>query len=166
MAWERLPRAGRLRLGAGYTKRDARADDGNGAPGGDPDETDLSYHGGGLDVGGGVELARGRGFSVAGDMRYELEMRRYDSSRPADDSHYGREDRFYAIEFGLGAGIGPAWWVRGFYRIERNRADYGTTAPPGSEVGGYHVNQAGLVLEWSAGLWRRTTGPPQSGTPR
>ena len=118
-------------------------------------EPDLSYHGGELGVRGNLELARGRTWTCAGDARYELEMRRYDSERPVDDSHYGRTDRFHTIEIGVGARTGPHWSVRGFYRTGDNQAHYGSTAPPGSEFGGYRANQAGFEVSWSGELWRR-----------
>ena len=155
VAWERRPRASRLQLGAGYLKRDARAEDGGAAA----SEPDLSYHGVEMEAGGSLELARGRSWSSAIDLRYELELRRFDSTRPADESHFGRRDRAHALEIGLGARTGPHWSARGFYRLGDNRARYGANAAPGSEIGGYRANQAGIELEWTGELWRRSQDP-------
>ena len=162
VAWERRLRANRLALGAGYLKRDARAEDG----GANANEPDLGYHGVEMEAGGSLELGRGRTWSSALDLRYELELRRFDSDRPADDSHFGRRDRVHALEIGVGARTGPHWSARGFYRFGDNRARYGTSAAPGSEVGGYRANEAGIEIEWTGELWRRDAAPARGPSAR
>lgn len=163
IGWERRPRLSSFRLYAGYVRRDARADDGLGAPGNEPD---LGYHGFEMGAGGSMELLRGRTWSCVGDARYDLELRQFDSDRTADHSHYGRRDQLHRIELGLGARTGAHWSARGFFRIGDNYARYGSTAVPGSEVGGYHDNQAGIELQWSGELWRRNAPRAVAATSR
>ena len=160
LGWERRPRPSSFRLYAGYVKRDARADDGISPPSNEPD---LGYHGFETGAGGSMELLHGRTWSCVGDARYDLELRWFDSDRPVDHSHYGRRDRLHRIELGLGARTGPHWSARGFFRIGDNYARYGSTAAPGSEVGGYHDNQAGVEIQWSGELWRRNA--PRAAVP-
>ena len=152
LEWNRLPHRGVVGVRAGYHVSDARGTDGD-EIGGVADDDDLSYHGflGGL--GGRMEFRRGGPWRFGGDLAYELETRTYDSSLPTDRYHFGRDDVLHAVELGLRLGYRPHWSMRGFYRLEDNHANLGTSAPPTSDSGSYRVNQAGLAIEWSGNLW-------------
>ena len=154
VSFVRLPHRGRLRLGGGYRVSHARAEDGDQTePVPDPD---VSYHGMSAAVGGRMELARRGPWRVVGDLAYALETRSYDSDRPSDRYHFGREDILHAIELGLRTAYRPHWSLRGFYRLENNSATLGALAPLSADAGGYHANQAGLAIEWSGALWKQT----------
>lgn len=152
---ERLPRAARLSLTAGFRTMSARAEDGDDPPGTVPNEPDLSFHGFAAGVRGGMDLGTARGVRIAGDVRFDLERKWYDSDRPADESHYGRRDFLHGFEVGLSLRPRGPWSARAFYSLQNNRAVYGSTARPGSEIGGYRVNQVGLALERSVEIWSR-----------
>ncbi|HEY2955371.1 MAG TPA: hypothetical protein VGK89_09010 [Candidatus Eisenbacteria bacterium] len=148
VGWERMPRGGRLALSAGLRKLDARAEDGDEPPGAVPDEPDLSDHALLLGASGGLDLGVAAGLGIAGEVEYDLESRGYDSDRPADDSHFGRQDLIQAVELALRIRSEGPWSARAFYRAQHNRARYGSTDTQESEIGGYRANQAGLALEW------------------
>ncbi len=156
----RLPHRGTVRLGGAYRKSQARAKDANEAePLPDPD---VSYHGLSVGLGGRMELARGGPWRLLGDLAYELETRRYDSDRPTDRYHFGRDDIRHAVEIGLRTAYRPHWSLRGFYRFENNTSTLGATAPLSADVGSYRVNQAGLAIEWAGDLWTQAAPEPDS----
>lgn len=163
--WEGLPRAGRIQASAAYSKRIARAKDGDESPGVTPDEPDLSYHGLQAGAGAGWQLGALRDLRVLGDVSYEVEHRRFDSNRIDDPYHHGRRDLVQRVDVGLRLQTPGGSSMRAFYRFERNRAEYGANVPAGSEIGGYRVNQVGLTLQWAGELWHRRaarTAGPQS----
>src|SRR5206468_3096239 len=147
----RRPGLGRY---GGYRVSDARASDGD-EVGGLADDDDVSYHGIEAGAGGRMEFMREGAWRLGADLAYELATRVYDSNLPTDRYHFGRNDLLNAVELGIRVGNRPHWSLRGFYRLEDNRAHLGTSAPPTSDSGSYRVNQAGLSIEWNADVWHR-----------
>ncbi len=152
----RLPHRGVLSGWGGYRVSEARASDGD-EVGGVPDDDDVSYHGAIGGLGARMEFKRSGSWRFGGDVAYKLETRRYESTLPTDRYHFGRNDMLNAVELGLRLVYHPHWSVRGFYRLENNGAHLGTNAPPTSDSGSYHVNQAGLAIEWTGHVWRAST---------
>lgn len=97
------------------------------------------------------------------DLEYQYETRAYDSSRPFDRYHFGRDDRLHAVETGLALALRPHWSFRTFFRLEDNHADLGSSAPSTSEVGTYRATQVGFEAGWSGELWhaRRSHSPEE-----
>ena len=155
LSWDGLPRRSAIDLSTALRLSRARAQDGDDTTGTTPDDADLSYHGVGTTIGGRMELARGEGWRLDGDLGYTLAMRSYDSDRPADVYHYGRLDILNAVEAGMRARFVGHWSARVFYRLEDNVARLSTAAPPISDSGSYHQDQIGLALEWRGEVWRR-----------
>jgi hypothetical protein len=149
-----LPNRGAIQLGALYRKSVAKASDGDEVAGVPPDDADVSYHGLGGQLSGRLEFGRrGRG-RFLGDLGYEIAARHYDSGRPADKYHFGRNDLLNAFEVGLRCQYRPHWAARGFYRYETNDAKLGSAAPASADAGSYRQHQVGLSLEWSGDVWR------------
>ena len=146
-----------LDVAVGYRWDRAKGEDGDEPE--SPADDDISYHGPIAEVGGEAELARAGARRLAGDLAYEIGSRSFDSDRPTDSYHFGRDDLIQAVEVGLRVSLRPHWSVRGYYRYENDNARLGVDAPPSSDVGSYHQHQAGLQIEWSDVLWRRTRGP-------
>ena len=158
----RLPHRATVSLGGGYRVSRARAEDANMAePVPDPD---VSYHGFSLGVGGRMEIARRGPWRLGGDLAYALETRKYDSDRPTDRYHFGRSDILHAVEVALRMAYRPRWSLRGFYRLEKNTATLGTTAPLSADAGSYRTNLAGLAIEWSGDVWQQAAVEPESDT--
>jgi len=155
LTWTRLPRRGRVELLAGYRDSNAEGVDGD-EVGGVRDDDDLSYHGFEGGLAGRMEFRRVGSWRWGGDLAYELGTRAYDSPLVTDRYHYGRHDVANAGEVGLRLGYRPHWTLRAWYRLEHNVATLGTSAPPGSDSGSYHVNQVGLAVSWSGAIWHRT----------
>ncbi len=156
----RLPQRGTVRLGGGYRVSHARGTDGNEAePLPDPD---ISYHGLSLGLVGRMELARAGPWRLLGDLAYELETRGYDSDRPSNKYHFGRDDIGHAVEFGLRTAYRPHWSLRGFYRFRNNASTLGVTAPLSTDLGSYRVNQVGFAIEWSGDVWMQAAREPNS----
>ena len=156
--WRLLPRGQRIDTWGGYRVSHARADDGDLEPA-SADDVDLRYRGLVAGVQGTVDLARGPRWRLSADLEYGLATRTYGSDRPADRYHFGRDDLLNEGAIGFRLARGPHWSVRGFYRLEKSRADLGATAPPQSETGTYRQNQVGVGIEWSGTLWRQA--PPE-----
>ncbi len=156
----RLPHRGTVRLGGGYRVSQARGKDNNEAEA--LPDPDISYHGLSLGLGGRMELARGGPWRLLGDLAYELETRGYDSDRPTDKYHFGRDDIRHAVEGGLRTACRPHWSLRGFYRFENNTSTLGATAPLSADVGSYRVNHVGFAIEWSGDVWTEATREPDS----
>lgn len=152
--WNRLPRRGDIGLHTGYRMSSAQATDGD-EVGGVRDDDDLSYHGLLAGIDGRMEFKRTGPWRLGGDLGYELETRRYESTLATDRYHFGRSDVLRAVELGLRIGYRPHWAMRGSFRFEDNTAHLGTTAPPTSDSGSYRVKQLVLALEWSGDLWRK-----------
>jgi len=159
LGWRRLPRHSALDLTAGYRDSNARAEDGDDAPGSVPDDADLSYHGIVAGAGGAIEFLHAHRWRLGADLQYGLETRGYDSNRPLDTYHYQRNDVLNAVEVGLRAAYRPHWSTRGFFRLEDNRAKLGPAAVPGTETGSYRDDLVGLAVEWAGTLWREASTP-------
>lgn len=155
LGFRAMPRRGAVDLQGGYRTSRAVATDGDDPPGAVPDDADLSYHGISAGAGARLELARRGAVRVGADVAYRFETRAFDSDRPADRYHAGRNDRLNAVEFGLRSAASPHWSLRLFYRHEANTAHLGAAAPASSEAGSYRDNQAGLTITWAGDLWRQ-----------
>jgi hypothetical protein len=151
--WMRLPRRGTVELHAGYRTSDAKASDGDEPPGTVPDDADLSYHGWIAGIAGRMTFVDRARLRLGADLAYAFASRSYDSDRPADRYHFGRNDSLHGIELGLRAQARPHWSARGFYRYEWNDASLGRAAPPTTDSGSYRQHQVGLALGWSGGIW-------------
>src|SRR5262249_45055868 len=103
-----------------YRLSDARASDGDEAPGAPADDADLSYQGFGGGASARAEFARRGAWRLGGEVGYDIATRHYDSSRPFDRYHFGRNDLLNAIEIALRAHYRPHWAARCFYRYEVN----------------------------------------------
>jgi hypothetical protein len=152
--WDRLPHRADIEVRLGYRSSDAKATDGDEVAG-VQDDDDVSYHGPEAGISGRMEFRRVRRWRFGGDLAYELGKRTYDSSRPADRYHYGRDDVLHAVEAGLRLGRRPHWTVRGYYRLESNTATLGASAPPSSDSGSYRSNRFGLEIDWSGRVWHQ-----------
>ncbi len=161
LAWNRLPRRGGVSVRGGYRVSNAKAVDGDSADvAGTPDDQDVSYHGFVAGLGGRMELARGQGWGLIGDLRYELETRDYASDRPFDTNHFGRSDVLNAVELGLRTEFRSHWSMRGFYRYENNRASLGSGVALSTDPASYAQDQVGLAVEWSGEIWSRAQDAP------
>ena len=155
----RLPRRGVASLDLGYRVSHARAEDGN--PNDTAPDPDVSYHGLSVGVGGRVEIARSGAWRWLADLRYVLETRQFDSDRPTDRYHFGRDDLLHSIELGLRTAYRPHWSMRLFDRLEHNTATLGGTAPLSADAGSYQANQVGVAIEWTGDVWSGALAPPE-----
>jgi hypothetical protein len=162
VSWTHLPKRAELDLRVGYRSSQARGTDGD-EVGGVRDDDDVSYHGfeGGANY--GEEFGRRGRWRVGGDLGYELETRRYESTLASDPYHHGRSDVLNAFQAGVRARHSPHWGFRAFYRFVHNTASLGTTAPPGSDRGTFNTNQVGVSIEWSGDLWRQSKADADAG---
>src|SRR5262249_51785903 len=133
----RLPRRGTVRVGGGYRWSHARGQDGD-EPEATPDP-DVSYHGLLASLTPRMELFQGQAWRLGADLSYALETRDFDSHRPTDRYHFGRDDILHAVEAGLVIAYRPHWSARGFYRFEDNTAHLGAAAPLSADAGSYRV---------------------------
>lgn len=163
VTWTRLPRRGSFGVHGGYRRADARATDGDEAPGVPADDPDIGYHGLIAGVDGRMDLARRGRSRVGASLSYEYGTRDFTSDVPTDRYHFGRNDRDHLAQAGL-RWSRPRWSVQGFYSYERNIAHLGAAAPPTTDVGTYTQNRVGLSLDWSGVLWRqRGSNGPEAG---
>ncbi len=153
--WTRLPHRGSVGLHGGYRRADAKASDGDEAPGAPPDDADIGYHGLLAGADGRMDLARRGRSRVGASLGYELGMRDYTSDVPTDRFHFDRNDLDHTVQVGL-RWSRPHWAVQGFYSYEKNTANLGAAAPPTTDVGSYTENRVGMSLDWSGVLWRQS----------
>ncbi len=153
VTWTRRPGRGSFGLHGGYRRADAKASDGDEAPGVAPDDADIGYQGLLAGVDGRLEIARRGKSRVGASLGYELGSRDYTSGVLSDAYHLGRNDIDHSIQAVI-RWSRPHWAVQGFYGYDRDIAHLGAAAPPTSDVGSYTENRVGLSLEWSGVLWR------------
>lgn len=141
----------RLEVHGGYRKSVAKADDADAIPN---DDADVGYHGLLAGVGGRVTFLRQPRFRAGLYGACEFATRSYDSDLPSDASHYGRDDTRQTFEVGLRGEPGARFTARGFFRHEKNRADFPAGGGAALNPADYDENQIGVALDWSAVLWR------------
>lgn len=148
--WSRR-RGNRLEVHGGYRKSIAKADDSDAISN---DDANVGYHGLLAGVGGTATLLDQPRLRAGLYGSFEFATRSYDSDLPGDVSHYGRDDARQKFEVGLRGGPSARLTARGFFRHEKNRADFpaggGATLNPTD----YDESQIGVALDWSATLWR------------
>lgn len=155
LSFVHLPHRATVGLGGGYRVSHARGEDGD-EPEPTPDP-DVSYHGAFGGLGGRMEFARRGPWRFGGDLRYTLETRSFDSDRPTDTYHFGRNDVLHAVEAGLRATYRPHWSLRGSYRFEDNSAHLGAGAPLSADAGSYNAGRVGVAIEWVGDLWHQAS---------
>lgn len=150
-------RGGGLGFGAtaAYRSSGARAEDGDDTAGTTPDDPDVSYHGVVLGAEGRIQLARGRSGRLSAEAAYELRTRDYTSDRPADGSHYGRQDQLHDVTVGLRWNPPGPFSVRTYYQRENNQASFGALNPPATDPASYSENRIGASVTYGTTLWKR-----------
>ncbi len=145
----------RLEVHGGYRKSVAKADDSDAIPN---DDADVGYHGLLAGIGGRVTILDQPRFRAGLYGAFEIATRTYDSDLPGDVSHYGRDDTRQSYEVGLRGEPSARFTARGFFRHEKNRADFPAGGGAALNPADYDENQAGVAFDWSAVLWRSGAG--------
>ncbi len=150
-------RGGRLGFGASFAYRSsgARAEDGDDLATATPDDPDVGYRGVVLGAEGRVQLAQGRSGKLSADVAYEFRTRGYTSDRPADRSHYDRQDRLHDATMGVRWNPRGPFSLRAFYQHENNRASFGAPNPPATDPASYSENRIGAAITYGTTLWKR-----------
>lgn len=150
----------RLEVHGGYRRSIAMADDSDAIPN---DDADVGYHGLLAGAGGRVTILDRPRLRAGLYGAFEFATRSYDSDLPGDASHYGRDDTRQTFEVGLRGEPSARFTARGFFRHEKNRADFPAGGGAALNPADYDENQIGVALDWSAVLWRSSAGASADG---